>query len=87
MILTDKTLDNLTRPRRMMFGEEWFIDPDNFKNEFFGAVLDGRRPQPFPSKDAAANFAKNHVERHGGYAEVIDLQGNVLLYLGDKDAG
>ena len=85
MILTDKNAKDITRPRKIIFGEEWFVSPENFDNDFFGVVINGARPQPFPTFNAAQVFANAEVvrrkEEHHQDAtiSVIDHRENVLV--------
>ena len=80
MILSGKNAKDVTRPRRKMFGEEWFCDPSNFDHDFFGVSLDGKRPQPFPTLDAAERFALYHAGI-GMDAKVLDINGVQLRHL------
>lgn len=86
MILTNKNAKDVTRPRKVIFGEEWFVSPENFENDFFGVSINGERPQPFPSYNAANIFANAEVVRRAedkmdATITVIDMQENVLVTL------
>ena len=63
MILSKKNKKDVIRPRRVLFGEEWFCSPEFFKHDFFGVVANDGRPQPFPTKEAAMRYAEGEAER------------------------
>lgn len=81
MILSGKNAKDVTRPRRKMFGEEWFCAPGKFDHDFFGVALDGKRAQPFPTLKAARKFAKHHVNNLGVSAEILNIDGKVVEHL------
>lgn len=86
MILSEKNKQDVIRPRKVIFGEEWFVSPENFGNDFFGVTIDGSRAQPFPTVKAAKAFARGEAKRRKKLGipasiKVIDEDEKVLLDL------
>lgn len=82
MILSKKnSKDTLIRPRKQMFGEEWFVSAENMLNDFWGVMLGDARAQPFPTREAADKFAGAMTKELQIESKVIDMNGNILLHL------
>lgn len=86
MILTEKNKGDVKRPTRKLFGEDWFVSPEMFDHEFYGVEINESRPQPFPTLQAAQNFAYAEIDRRvekkmEASVKVIDKDWNVLLDL------
>lgn len=86
MILSGDNAKRVRAPRRILFGEEWFVSATHPVQDFYGVVINDDRPQPFPTRAAAERFANAEADRRHALGQVtkvqvIDKNYNVLLDL------